>query len=155
MKNNLEIMIPKKLQELISFLNSLPDQQDRISTLIEYSEKYKPVPKEIATEPYNLENKVEYCESGAYVWTVKKDDNKFNFYFYVENPQGVSAKALCGIFSECLNGEPAENIFDVENDIIFKIFGQSLSMGKNLGLIGILQMIKSQVKNLLNSDGKK
>ncbi len=144
-------MIPKKLQEIISFINSFDDQAERINILIEYADKFKPVPEEIAAKPYASDHKVEFCESGAYVWTKKNPDGTFDFFFAVENPHGVSAKALCAIFEESLKGETSENILSVNNDVVFKIFGQSLSMGKNLGLTGILLMMQRQIKELINS----
>lgn len=140
---------PPKLQEIVDTISIFKDQNDRINVLIDFAEKYKEVPEPIASRPYPNERKVEYCESEAYVWAKKNDDGAIKLYFAVENPQGVSAKALTVILDEGLSGEAAENILTVKTEIVFDIFGQSLSFGKNLGLTGIVQMVHREVKKNL------
>lgn len=137
---------PEKLQEIVETISFFENQNDRINVLIDYAEKFVEVPDNVAAKPYPDENKVEYCESEAYVWTVKNPDNTFNLFFAVENPQGVSAKALCVILDEGLSGETAENILRVNTDLVLDVFGQSLSMGKNLGLTGIVHHVHNEVK---------
>ena len=44
------------------------------------------------------------CESDAYVWALKKPDDTLKLYFAVENPSGVSAKALAAILDKTLSG---------------------------------------------------
>ena len=140
---------PPKLQEIVDTISFFENQNDRINVLIDYAEKFKEVPEEIAGSPYPDSNKVEYCESEAYVWAKKNEDGIIKLYFAVDNPQGVSAKALCVILDEGLSGETAENILKVKTDVVLEIFGQSLSMGKNLGLTGIVQHIHKEVKKIL------
>ena len=140
---------PPKLQEIIDTITFFENQNDRINVLIDYAEKFKHVPESIAVKPYSDEYKVEYCESEAFVWAIKNDDGTFKLYFAVENPQGVSAKALCVILDEGLSGETAENILKVKSDIVLEVFGQSLSMGKNLGLTGIVSHVHKEVKKNL------
>ncbi len=139
---------PQKLQHIVDDLAFFTDQNDRISILIDYAEKFKEVPEEIAKRPFPDDNKVDFCESEAYVWVVQNNEGKIKLYFAVENPQGISAKALAAIFSEGLDGETKENMLKVSTDVVFEIFGQQLSMGKNLGLTGILQLVQRQVKKL-------
>ena len=140
---------PPKLQNIVNELSLFTDQNDRISLLIDYAEKYKPVPEEIAVRPYSEDHKVEYCESEAYVWVIKNDNDTIKLSFAVENPQGVSAKALAAILDIGLSGETAENILSVSTDLVFEIFGQKLSMGKNLGLTGILQLVQREIKKII------
>ena len=140
---------PEKLQDFIDTISLLPDENERINFLIDYADKFKEVPVEIAEKPYPEKNKVPFCESGAYVWTKRQDDSSLKFYFAVENPQGISAKALAVILDKTLSDEKPENIINIPDDIINKIFGQSLSLRKNMGLIGIIQMIKRDAKNLI------
>ena len=140
---------PEKLQDFIDTISLLPDENERINFLIDYADKFKEVPIEIAEKPYPEKNKVPFCESGAYVWTKRQDDSSLKFYFAVENPQGISAKALAVILDKTLSDEKPENIINIPDDIINKIFGQSLSLRKNMGLIGIIQMIKRDAKNLI------
>ncbi|MBN1300358.1 MAG: SufE family protein [Melioribacteraceae bacterium] len=136
---------PQKLQAIVDEINSTFDRNERIQFLIEYSEKYEKVSEEIANKPYPEENRVEYCESDAYVWTAVDQNKRVQLYFAVENPSGISAKALAAILSESLNGEKAETVFTVNSDIVFDLFGNELSMGKNLGLTGIVNKIKHQL----------
>jgi len=138
---------PEKLNEVLELLEMYPSEKERIDLLVDFAEKFKEVPPEIAKRPFAEENKVPFCESGAYVWTVKQPDDTFKFYFAVENPQGVSAKALSAILDKTLSGENADTIKNIPEDLVYRIFGQSLSMGKNIGLAGIVQMIKRNVQS--------
>jgi cysteine desulfuration protein SufE len=141
---------PQKLQDFLDTIFLLPDESERINFLIDYAEKFKEVPSEIAEKPYPEKNKVPFCESGAYVWTKQQPDDTLKFYFSVENPQGISAKALSAILDKTLSGESPENIINISEDVVHEIFGQSLSMRKNMGLTGIIQMIKRDAKNFLH-----
>jgi cysteine desulfuration protein SufE len=141
---------PERLRDLLETISLLPDDE-RVNFLIDYAGKFKEVPPQIASKPYPENKKVPFCESGAYVWTIKRPDNKLQFYFSVENPQGISAKALAAILDKTLSGEDPEKIINISEDIISKIFGQNLSTRKNMGLSGIISMIKRDVKNFLNA----
>ncbi len=140
---------PQKLQDFIESISLLTDESERINILIDYADKFKEVPPEIAEKPYPEKNKVPFCESGAYVWTKQQNNNTLKFYFSVENPQGISAKALASILDKTLSGETPENVININEDVVNKIFGSSLSTRKNMGLTGIVQMIKRDAKEFL------
>jgi len=55
---------------------------------------------------------------------------------------------LAVILDKTLSGEKLEAVLDLPEDLVYKIFGQGLSMGKNMGLTGIVQMIKRISKEL-------
>ena len=132
---------PAKLNEIVEALSLISNQEERRDILIDYAERYKEVPHEIAIRPFPEENKVPFCESGVYVWTIRQADGTLKFYFAVENPQGISARAMSAILDATLSGERPESIIKVNEDLVYKIFGQSLSMGKNMGLTGIVQRV--------------
>lgn len=140
---------PSKLNEIVETLSLISDQQERRDILIDYAEKYKEVPPEIAKRPFPEKNKVPFCESGAYVWTIPQTDGTLKFFFAVENPQGISARAMSAILDKTLSGEKPESIIKINEDLVYKIFGQSLSMGKNMGLTGIVQRVIRDTKKFL------
>lgn len=140
---------PAKLNEIVETLSLISDQQERRDILIDYAEKYKEVPPEIAKRPFPEKNKVPFCESGAYVWTIPQTDGTLKFFFAVENPQGISARAMSAILDKTLSGEKPESIIKINEDLVYKIFGQSLSMGKNMGLTGIVQRVIRDTKKFL------
>lgn len=145
---------PEKLQNVIDELSLISDPQDRMEFLIDFADKFKEVPESIAVRPFPAETKVPFCESEAYVFPVTEDDGTLKFYYAVDNPNGVSAKALAQIFSTTLTGVKPEEIEKIPLDVIYKIFGQSLSMGKNMGLTGILQMMKRDAKKLMSKEAQ-
>ena len=141
--------LPQKLSEFIENLSAFENENERNEILVDYADKFKSVPPEIAEKPYPEKNKIAFCESGAYVWTVMQTDKTPRFYFAVENPHGISAKALSVILDKTLSGVQPEEIIKISPDIVNEIFGNSLSMGKNLGLTGILLAMQRDVKNYL------
>jgi cysteine desulfuration protein SufE len=60
----------------------------------------------------------------------------------VENPQGISAKALAAVLDEGLSGCSPDQVQLVSEDIVDQIFGKALSMGKGTGLRGMVRLIK-------------
>ena len=64
-------------------------------------------------------------------------------YFAVENPSGVSAKALAAILDKTLSGLPATEIATVTTDIVERIFRRNISMGKGIGLMSMVDAVRA------------
>ena len=59
----------------------------------------------------------------------------------MENPQGISAKSLAVILDEGLSGQPLDQVAAVPQDLVYRVFGRELSMGKSMGLMGMVSMV--------------
>jgi len=137
--------LPKELAELIEDVQSL-DRTERQDLLIETADRFQAVPERVARRPFPESRRVQKCESQAYVWSESWGEG-LKFYFAVENPQGISAKAMAVILDETLSGRPLEEVAAVPGDIVFQIFGRELSMGKGEGLTGIVTMVAQQARD--------
>jgi cysteine desulfuration protein SufE len=135
--------MPEKLKETLETIALVPDRADRIQLLIDIAGRYQEVPPRIATRPFPEESRVPACESEAYVFEEDLPDGRLDFHFAVENPQGVSAKAMAVILDEGLSGATPEEIAAVPQDIVYQIFGNELSMGKSMGLMGMVNMVRA------------
>jgi cysteine desulfuration protein SufE len=135
--------VPQKLQAVLDLFATFNDAADRTSLLLSYADQFKEVPKEVATRPFGEEHLVPHCESEAYVWALKQPDGTLKLHFAVENPSGVSARALGAILDRSLSGLPPEQIAAVTPDIVEQIFRQNISMGKGLGLMSMVQAVRS------------
>ena len=139
--------MPKKLQELLETFDMFPDPADRTGLLLSYADQFREVPTEIATRPFPKDHQVPQCESDAFVWAMKQPDGTLNLYFAVENPSGVSARALAAILDRTLSGLPASDIANVSCDIVERIFRRNISMGKGMGLMAMVQAVQALAKN--------
>jgi cysteine desulfuration protein SufE len=139
------VIVPEKLQQLLDMFQMF-DTADRTDLLLGYADQFKDVPPEIARRPFDQSHQVPQCESDAYVWAMKQPDGTMRFYFAVENPSGVSAKALAAILDKTLSGLPASEIATVNCDIVEKIFRQNISMGKGMGLMAMVQAVQALAK---------
>jgi cysteine desulfuration protein SufE len=136
---------PSRLQETVDLLSDL-DRMERIDVLIGIADRFREVPEEIAHRPYGDEHKVPACESEAYLWAVRRDDGTLDFHFAVENPQGISAKAMAVILTEGLSGAPLGEAAGLDGEVVYRIFGRELSMGKSMGLMGMVDMVRHSAK---------
>lgn len=137
--------MPEKLQQLIDMFQMF-DTADRTSLLLSYADQFKEVPPAVATRPFDKSHQVPQCESDAYVWARRQPDGTLQLYFAVENPSGVSAKALAAILDKTLSGLPASEIATVGCDIVEKIFRQNISMGKGMGLMAMVNAVQALAK---------
>jgi cysteine desulfuration protein SufE len=135
--------MPPRLQELLEAFDMFPDPVDRTSMLLSYADQFREVPPEIATRPFPKSHNVPQCESDAYVWAIKRPDGTLQLYFAVENPAGVSARALAAILDRTLSGLPAAEIAQVNCDIVERIFRQNISMGKGMGLMAMVNAVQA------------
>lgn len=135
-------MIPPALQEILDDLAMFPDRADRIQALISLGEEFvNPPPAEVPRTP---ETRVPGCESEAYLATSPLPDGTRAFRFAVDNPQGISAMALAVILERGLSGAPSAQVAEVPEDLVYTVFGRELSMGKSLGLTGMIRMAKAE-----------
>ena len=139
---------PPKLAELVDTLALVPDRLERIHMLISIADRFHEVPETVAVRPFPEAHKVPACESEAYLWAEPRDDHTLKFYFAVENPQGISAKAMAVILDESLSGQPPEDVESVSGQVVYDIFGKELSMGKSMELMGMVSMVTSSAKKL-------
>ena len=140
--------MPEKLAKFLAILSGITDRSERIQLLIDIAGRFKKVhvPESLAGRPYPKENLVPGCESQAYVWAEELPDRTLKYWFAVENPQGISAMATSVILGETLSGAPLQQIVQVPKDIVYTIFGDELSMGKSMGLMGIVAMVQQYAK---------
>jgi cysteine desulfuration protein SufE len=135
--------LPLKLQAVLDTFAEFPDPADRTNLLLDYADSFKEVPAAIATRPFAKDHLVPHCESEAYVWALMQPNGTMKLYFAVENPSGISAKALATILDKSLSGLPPAEIAHVTPDIVEHIFRQNISMGKGLGLMSMVQAVRS------------
>ena len=138
--------IPDKLASTLDALSMVPDRNERIQLLIDIAGKFQEVPPQVAARPFPEENRVPACESEAYVWAMQQPDRTLKLYFAVENPSGVSAKALAAILDKTLSGLPASDIAQVDASIVEKLFRQNISMGKGMGLMSMVEAVRALAK---------
>lgn len=138
-----------RLQETLEMLDLVPDRAERIQLLIDIAGRFEEVSPHIARRPFAAEHLVPACESQAYVFSQDRPDGALDFHFAVENPQGISAKALAAILGDNLSGAPLEQVAAVSPDLVYRVFGRELSMGKSMGLMGMVSMVAALARHRL------
>jgi cysteine desulfuration protein SufE len=144
--------LPQKLQSVLDTFDLFPDPADRTNLLLSYADQFRDVPPEVATRPFGQSHQVPQCESDAYVWAMKMPDGTLQLHFAVENPSGVSAKALATILDRSLSGLPADQIAQIDSSIVERIFRQNISMGKGMGLMSMVEAVRALARAVTNRD---
>lgn len=140
--------IPSPLSEMLEELDSL-DRVERAQYLLELSDDFEEVPESIATRPFPENRRVPKCESEAFVWAQDQDDGTLKFHYAVENPLGISARAMGAILDETMSSQPLDRVANVPPDIVHTIFGRQLSMGKGEGLAAMVELTTFEARQRL------
>ncbi len=140
--------IPDPMTEMLSELDAL-DRVERAQYLLELSDEFMEVPETIAVRPFPEDRRVPKCESEAFVWAQDQDDGTLKFHYAVENPLGISARAMGAILDETMSGQPMEQVANVPPDIVHRIFGRQLSMGKGEGLAAMVELTTFEARRRL------
>ena len=142
-------MYPEKLQAVVDMF-AMFDTPDRTNMLLSYADQFREVPAEVATRPFARSHQIPQCESDAYAWAMKQPDGTLKLWFAVENPSGISAKALAAILDKTLSGLTPQEIAKVDATIVEKLFRQNISMGKGMGLMSMVEAVRA----LANAAGR-
>ena len=142
---------PDKLQALLETFDMFPDPADRTGMLLSYADRFTEVPPDVASRPFPKSHQVPQCESDAYAWAARQPDGTMKLYFAVENPSGVSAKALAAILDRTLSGLAPEEIEGIDTSIVERIFRQNISMGKGMGLMSMVEAVRTLAKRAKQS----
>jgi cysteine desulfuration protein SufE len=145
------INYPEKLQEIIDDFEWVTDRRERTDMLIYYADQFVEVPERVATRPFPEDHRVQYCESDAYVWVEQQPDKTLRFHFAVENPQGLSAKAMAAILEQTINGLSPEEVAKISPDVVFTLFGKDISMGKGQGLTAMISQVKTYAEQFVEN----
>lgn len=145
--------MPETLERVVQDFE-FADRTERIDMLIEYADRFQEVPPEVAERPFPEDHHVQKCESDAYVWAEDLPDGTLKYYFAVENPQGISARAWSVIMDETMSGASLETVASTPCDVVFTVFGKEVSMGKGMGLMGITDMVTAYAKQKLKAQGR-
>ena len=133
---------PEKLQAVIDMF-AMFDPADRTNMLLSYADQFREVPPAVASRPFPKSHQIPQCESDAYAWAMKQPDGTLTLHFAVENPSGVSAKALAAILDKTLSGLTPEEIAQVDSSIVERLFRQNISMGKGMGLMSMVEAVRA------------
>jgi sulfur transfer protein SufE len=76
-------------------------------------------------------------------------DRTLKLHFAVENPSGISARALAVILDRVYSGQPAEDVFSLDPGIVERVFRQNISMGKGLGLKSMVLSVQALTREAL------
>ncbi len=139
---------------MLDIFGQVTDEVQRSNLLIDYAAKFREVPEQIARRPFPEDHRVTYCESEAYVWAVEQPDHTLRFFFAVENPSGISAKALAVILDKTLSGATPEQVATISPNIVFDIFRKDISMGKGMGLTSIVETVRQLARRFTGQASK-
>lgn len=145
---------PEPLQDLLETFATLDDPSERAQVLISLSDQFKSVPPEVATRPFAKDHLVPACESEAYVWAVLQPDDTMTLHFAVENPSGISARALATMLTKTLSGLTPAEIATVSPEIVERLFRQNISMGKGMGLMSMVGAVRTLALRAQGSSAK-
>jgi len=144
--------VPASLQDMLDLIAGITDPAERASVLISFADQFREVPPEVATRPFPRSHQVPQCESDAYAWALRQPDGTLKLYFAVENPSGISARALAVILDKSLSGRPPAEVARVSPDIVERIFRQNISMGKGMGLMSMVLAVQALARQALADD---
>jgi cysteine desulfuration protein SufE len=146
------VELPEALRDLLDTFELVADRSERIQLLIDIADRFHEVPPDVAQRPFPEETRVPHCESEAFVFSHPRTDGTLDYHFAVENPQGISARAMAVILDDACSGQALERVLAIPGDLPYTLFGRELSMGKNMGLTGMVALVQRDARRALRPD---
>ena len=131
------------LQKVLDTFAMFPDPADATELLLSYADKFREVPPEVARAAVRQIAPGAAVRVGRVRVGGEEPDGTLRLHFAVENPSGISAKALAAILEKTLSGLRPEEIEVDLAEIVEQIFRQNISMGKGMGLMGMVNAVRA------------
>jgi cysteine desulfuration protein SufE len=116
--------------------------KDRLNLLLEFSEALPALPTRYAEHPDLLE-RVEECQSPIFLF-VELNEDTVNLFFTAP-AEAPTTRGFAGILLELLNGEPAQDVLNVDDDFADTLgLAEAVSPLRLRGMRAMLYRIKRQ-----------
>ena len=141
--------LPPKLQEIVDDFASMT-REEKIETLVAYSESLPPLPERLKEERDKMEP-VPECMTPTFLYGEKQPHGGVMFYFDIP-PQAPTVRGLASILTNGLNGLKPEEILSVPGDFFLPMkLGEAISQQRINGFIGVLAHMKHTAVKLLEN----
>ncbi len=141
--------LPAKLQEIVDDFATM-SREEKIETLIAYSESLPPLPDRLKEEREKMEA-VPECMTPVFLFAEKQPDGRLTFHFDIP-PQSPTVRGLASILATGLNGSTVEEILSVPPDFFAPMkLEEAITYQRINGFMGVLAHMKqAAVKSLEN-----
>jgi cysteine desulfuration protein SufE len=141
--------LPPKLQEIVDDFASMT-REEKIETLVAYSESLPPLPDRLKEERDKMEP-VPECMTPVFLYGEKQTDGGVLFYFDIP-PQSPTVRGLASILTIGLDGLKPEEILSVPADFFLPMqLQEAISQQRINGFIGVLAHMKQTAVKLLEN----
>jgi len=135
--------LPTPLAELIEEFGAV-GPEDRLQLLLELSEDLPALPPQYADHPDQLEQ-VHECQTPLFL-AVEVTDGDVHLYFSAPK-EAPTTRGFAGILHTGLDGQPAQAVLDVPDDVPFKFgLAEAVSPLRMRGMVAMLSRIKRQTR---------
>jgi len=142
--------LPAKLQEIVDDFAGI-SREEKIETLIAYSESLPPLPERLKEEREKMEP-VPECMTPVFLFAEKLPDGGLTFHFDIP-PQSPTVRGLAAILATGLNGSTVEEILSVPPDFFTPMkLEEAITYQRINGFMGVLAHMKqAAVKSMENT----
>ena len=141
------MFLPLKMQEIVDDFANM-SREEKIETLIAYSESLPPLPDRLKAERDNMEP-VPECMTPVLLFGEKQADGGIIFHFDIP-PQSPTVRGLAAILANGLNGAQPEEILSVPSDFFTPMkLEEAITQQRINGFIGVLAHMKQAALKLM------
>lgn len=138
--------LPPKLQEIVDDFAGMA-REEKIETLVAYSESLPPLPERLKEERAKMEP-VPECMTPVFLYGEKQPDGGILFYFDIPR-EAPTVRGLASILASGLNGAQPEEIISVPPDFFMSMnLQEAISQQRINGFIGVLAHMKQTAVKL-------
>ena len=146
-RNNMPL--PSKLQEIVDDFASMT-REEKVETLIAYSESLPPLPEWLKGERAKMEP-VPECMTPVFLFAEKNPDGGLTFHFDIP-PQSPTVRGLAAILASGLDGCKPEEILTVPPDFFTPMkLEEAITHQRINGFMGVLAHMKHAATQSLGS----
>jgi len=140
--------LPAKLQEIVDDFASMT-REEKLETLIAYSESLPPLPDWLKEERAAMEE-VPECMTPVFLFGEKQPNGSILFHFDIP-PQSPTVRGLAAILANGLNGAKPEEIISVPADFYIPMkLEEAITHQRINGFTGVLAHMKQVVVKYLD-----
>ncbi len=142
--------LPPKLQEIVDDFAGM-SREEKIETLIAYSESLPPLPDRLKEARDNMDP-VPECMTPVFLHSEKQPDGGVYFHLDIP-PQSPTVRGLASILANGLNGSQPEEVLSVPADFFLPMnLQEAISQQRINGFIGVLAHMKQAAVRLMKEN---